>query len=145
MKSGELCIQSQWCQGNSSIFGLKFLNYFKIFQIWTVILFYHYYYYYYYYYYYFVFLSFRAAPTAYGGSQAMGPIRTAAASLHQSHSNSGSEPCLWPTYSTAHSSAGSLTHRERPRVEPAPSWMLVGFTNHWAMTGTLVNSNFKIN
>ena len=37
------------------------------------------------------------APTAYGGSQARGPIGAVAASLHQSHSNSGSEPSLQPT------------------------------------------------
>ena len=39
----------------------------------------------------------RAAPTAYRDSQARGPIRTVAASLHQSHSNLGSEPRLQPT------------------------------------------------
>ena len=39
----------------------------------------------------------RAAPMAYGGSQARGLIGAAAASLHQSHSNSGSEPRLQPT------------------------------------------------
>ena len=33
---------------------------------------------------------FRAAPTAYGGSQAKGPIQAVAASLHHSHSNVGS-------------------------------------------------------
>ena len=37
------------------------------------------------------FLSFRTAPTAYGGSQARGPIRTVAAGLCQNHSNAGSE------------------------------------------------------
>ena len=46
----------------------------------------------------FVFLLFlRAAPAAYGGSQARGPIGTAAASLRQSHSKVGSEPRLQPT------------------------------------------------
>ena len=49
----------------------------------------------------FVFLFFvrlfRAAPVAYGVSQARGPIGAAAASLRQSHSNSGSKPCLQPT------------------------------------------------
>ena len=40
---------------------------------------------------------FRAAPTAYGGSQARGLIRATAASLHNSHSNAGSEPHLGPT------------------------------------------------
>ena len=39
----------------------------------------------------------RAAPTAYGGSQARGPIGAAATGLHQSHSNAGSEPHLQPT------------------------------------------------
>ena len=36
-------------------------------------------------------------PVAYGGSQARGPIRAVAASLRQSHSNTGSEPRLQPT------------------------------------------------
>ena len=38
-----------------------------------------------------LFCLFTAAPMAYGGSHARGPIRAAAASLHQSHSNAGSE------------------------------------------------------
>ena len=38
-----------------------------------------------------------AAPAAYGGSQARGPIGAVAASLRQSHSNAGSEPRLRPT------------------------------------------------
>ena len=39
---------------------------------------------------------FMSAPVVYGSSQAMGRIRAAAASLHQSHShgNTGSKPCL---------------------------------------------------
>ena len=46
----------------------------------------------------FFFLSFsRAAPVAYGGSQARGLIRAVAAGLRQSHSNVGSEPHLRPT------------------------------------------------
>ena len=40
---------------------------------------------------------FRAAPVAYGGSQARGLIRAVAASLRQSHSNARSELPLWPT------------------------------------------------
>ena len=39
----------------------------------------------------------RAAPAAYGGSQARGLIGAVATGLRQSHSNSGSEPCLQPT------------------------------------------------
>ena len=38
-----------------------------------------------------------AAPAAYGGSQARGPIGAVATGLHQSHSNAGSELCLQPT------------------------------------------------
>jgi len=46
-----------------------------------------------------------APPTAYGGSQARGPMGAVAAGLRQSHSNVGSS-----TYTTAHGNAGSLTH-----------------------------------
>ena len=42
----------------------------------------------------YLFLLFRAAPAAYGGSQARGRIGAAAASLCHSHSNTGSEPHL---------------------------------------------------
>ena len=34
---------------------------------------------------------------AHGGSEARGQIRAAAASLHHSHTNTGSELCLQPT------------------------------------------------
>ena len=40
------------------------------------------------------------------------------------------------TYTTAYSNAGSLTYWARPRIEPASSWMLVGFVNHWSRMGT---------
>ena len=40
---------------------------------------------------------FRAAPPAFGSSQARGYIGAPAAGLHHSHSNSGSEPHLRPT------------------------------------------------
>ena len=40
---------------------------------------------------------FMEAHVAYGSSQAKGWIRAAAASLHHSHGNTGSEPYLWPT------------------------------------------------
>ena len=39
----------------------------------------------------FAFLLCGAAPAAYGGSQARGPVGAVAASLHLSHSNTGSE------------------------------------------------------
>ena len=43
------------------------------------------------------FCIFRAAPAAYGGSQAKGQIGAVAAGLRQSDSNAGSEPHLQPT------------------------------------------------
>ena len=39
------------------------------------------------------------------------------------------------TYTTAHGNARSLTHRARPGLEPASSWMLTGLVNRWAPTG----------
>ena len=44
----------------------------------------------------FVFCLFRAAPAAYGGSQARGLIRAVASGLHHSHSHAASEPRLHP-------------------------------------------------
>ena len=43
------------------------------------------------------FCLFRAAPSAYGGSQARGPIGAVATDLHQSRSDARSEPHLRPT------------------------------------------------
>ena len=54
---------------------------------------------------------------AYGGSQARGPIRAAAAGLHHSHSHARPEPHLRPTPQLT---AG---------MEPAPSRFLVGFVH----------------
>ena len=42
-------------------------------------------------------LVFWATPMAYGNPQARGQIRAAAAKLHHSHSNTGSQPCLQST------------------------------------------------
>ena len=36
----------------------------------------------------------------------------------------------------AHVNAGSLTHWVRPGIEPAFSWIIVGFITHWATRGT---------
>ena len=44
-----------------------------------------------------LFAIYWAAPVAYGGSQARALIEAVASGLHQSHSNSGSEPRLQPT------------------------------------------------
>ena len=40
------------------------------------------------------------------------------------------------TYNTAHGNAEPLTHWVRPGTEPATSWFLIRFVNHWATTGT---------
>ena len=45
----------------------------------------------------FFFCLLRAAPAAYGSSQARSQIGAAAASLHHGHSNVSSEPCLRST------------------------------------------------
>ena len=44
-----------------------------------------------------LFAFYRAASTAYGGSQARGLIRAGATSLSHSHSNTRSKLCVWPT------------------------------------------------
>ena len=66
----------------------------------------------------------RAAPMAYGSSQARGQIGATAANLHHSHSNAGSV-----NYTIAHGNAGSLSHQVRPGIKPATSWLLVGFVS----------------
>ena len=71
----------------------------------------------------FVFCLLRAAPVAYGGSQARGLIRAVATGLHHSHSNAASV-----TYTTAHGNTGSLS-RARPGIKPATSWFPVGFVS----------------
>ena len=74
-----------------------------------------------------------AEPAVYGGSQARGQIVAAAAGLR--HNNTSSELCLRPTPQFL-ATGESLTHWTRPGIEPAFLWMLVGFVNHWATTGT---------
>ena len=84
----------------------------------------------------------RATPVAYGGSQARGLIQAVAA-------KPAPEPqqcrirAAHATYTTAHSNARSLTHWAMPGIEPATSWFLVRFVNHWAMMETHAHLNFK--
>ena len=54
------------------------------------------------------FCVFRAAPKAYGGFQARGPIGAVAAGLCYSRSNAGSMPSA--TYTTAHGNVGSSAY-----------------------------------
>ena len=73
----------------------------------------------------FTYYLFRATPAAYGSAQARGGIGAAAAGLHYSHSSIG----IWATfvtYTSAYGNTRSLTHWERPGIEPTSSWTLVG-------------------
>ena len=83
---------------------------------------------------------FRAAPAAYGSSQARGHIlelwvpgyATATAIPDLSH---GLHCRSWQ--------CGSLTHWVRPGIEPISSWILVRFLIGWATRGTPSIFNFK--
>ena len=78
----------------------------------------------------FVFL--RPHLCAYGGSQARGWTGAGAAGRPQ-------QCGMWATsvpYTTAHGNARSSTHWAVPGIEPMSSWILVGFVNHSARTGT---------
>ena len=86
----------------------------------------------------FFFLSFsKAAPAAYGGSPARGLISAVSPGRRPMP-----EPQQWGiqatsvTHTTAHGNTRSLTHWERPGVEPTTSWFLAGFINHWTTTRT---------
>ena len=84
----------------------------------------------------FVFYLLRATPTACGGSQARSQIGAVATSLCHSYSIGCGIRATSENYTTAHGKARSLTHWERLGIEPASSWILVGFLNHWTTTGT---------
>ena len=74
----------------------------------------------------FLFCLLGATPIAYGSSQARGQIGAAAAGLHHSHSNAGSESRLRPT-PQLEATLDTLTHWTKPGIEPASSWILVRF------------------
>ena len=65
---------------------------------------------------------------AFESSQARDLIQVVAAGLYHSHNNA--RTAMSVTYTTAHSNVGYLTHWVRPGIEPASSWVLVGFVNH---------------
>ena len=80
----------------------------------------------------FLLLLFRAALSAYRGSQARGLIGAVATSHSHSHR-------IWAasgTYTTAHGNTRSLTHWARTEIEPVSSWMPVRFVNCWATMGS---------
>ena len=67
---------------------------------------------------------FRAALAACRRSQARGRIRVAAAGLRHSHSNTRSESYL---HHSLRQHEVSLTHRARPGIGPASSWILTSW------------------
>ena len=69
------------------------------------------------------FSLFRATPEAYGSSQARGWIGAAAMPQPQQRQTWAESAA----YTTAHGGNGSLTHWVGPGMEPASSWIPVGF------------------
>ena len=89
--------------------------------------------------YFFIFLLLRAAPKAYGGSQARGLIGAVSAGLPHSHSNAGSNPCLQPT-PQQHQILNPLSEaRDRTCNLVVPSRIRF----HCATTGTPLLTIFK--
>ena len=72
------------------------------------------------------FLLFRAAPMAYGSSQAKGSNRSCSCRPTPGTQQRGIRAAS-ATYTTVHGNAGSLTHWARPGIEPSTSWFLVRF------------------
>ena len=72
----------------------------------------------------FFFGLFRAAPKAYGGSQARGRIRAVTTGLHHSHSNVRSEARLQPTPQVNELNLNSLGEAgDGTRVHVDASWV----------------------
>ena len=69
----------------------------------------------------FFFSVFRATPMVHGGAQTKGWIGALAASL--CHSNTWSEPCLWPTLQLMAKPDSWLW--ARPGIKPRSSWIVV--------------------
>ena len=77
---------------------------------------------------------FQGRPLSYGSSQARGRIRPVAAILCHRHSNSRSEPCLWPTPSSQQCWIFNALSKARD-----PSCLFMDESQdryHWAMMGT---------
>ena len=83
----------------------------------------------------FLFLLFKAAPAAYGSSQARSWIGAVAAGLGPQKQQCRIQATSL-TYSAAPSNARSLAHWVRPGIKPTSSWILVGFVTCWAATET---------
>ena len=81
----------------------------------------------------FYLLPFRAAPMAYGGSQARGWIWAVAAGLRYSHSNTGSQPCLW---TRSQLNAGSFNPMSKTRDQTCVLMVTSQILFCWATRGT---------
>ena len=84
----------------------------------------------------FLFFFYNHARSIWKFSGLRGRIRAAAASLHHSHSNTGSESHLQPTPQLMAMPDLCLAHWVRSGIKPASSWLLVIFLTQWATTGT---------
>ena len=73
----------------------------------------------------FIHFLFRATPITYGKCPGEGLNRNTAAVLPHSHSNTGSEQCLWPIQARRYTR--SLTHWARPWIKPTSSWIILRF------------------
>ena len=73
------------------------------------------------------FLLLRAAPGAYGDSQA--GVKSELQLPASARARAMQDQAMSATYTTAHSNAGSLTHWAKPGEEPATSWFLVRFVS----------------
>ena len=71
-----------------------------------------------------LFFFLRAAPAAYGSSQARGQIRSAAAAYATATAPATQDPSH---VAEAHRNTGSLNHWAKPGMEPVSSRILVGF------------------
>ena len=76
-----------------------------------------------------------ATPAACGSSQARGQMRGAAASLCHNHSNTRSEPQLWPTLQSAWYQILSPMSKARDETSILTD-IMSGFLTHWTTQGT---------
>ena len=85
------------------------------------------------------FFPFWAAPVAYGNFWARGRTGVAGPSLCYSHTDSGSELCLWPVLQLA-ATLDPLNHWARPRIKHISSWILVSFLTCLSHSGNSLST-----
>ena len=94
----------------------------------------------------FFFFLFKAPPMAYGGSQARGQIEAVATGLRHSHIATSDPSQICNLHNSSRQCRILNPLREaRDQTDVLMDWMLIGFVNRWARTGTpclLLNSWF---